>query len=197
MRFFRSLIVGHNCRQEAWRAQKMKRYKLYGKDDATPVMTFQAKGHVRDLGLTNTISLYGVSAKDQSEIDKYVSPSVQPPNERRGRLYKILPKAPDIYTQLAEKTTIGDVVKFKRAAIGQVEDEVSRLVSDAEYKYFLQKIRLYDQKAKEFGSRYGYRWCYWTLADDGLIRFGQFALLLSDSDLLAMLTEARSKGWPI
>lgn len=70
----------------------MATYELYENDKR--VMTFEAKGHVRDFGLPDTISPYGVSARDEAEIDKYVSPSVQPPNERRGKLYKLLDQKP-------------------------------------------------------------------------------------------------------
>jgi hypothetical protein len=68
------------------------KYELYEYDKL--VMTFNADGHVRDFGLPDTISLYGVSAKDKAEIDKHVSSAVQPPSEKRGKLYKILQEKP-------------------------------------------------------------------------------------------------------
>lgn len=70
----------------------MNIYELYENDK--PVVTFEAEGHVRDFGLPDSISLYGVSSKDKVEIDKYISPTVQPPNEKRGKLYKILQEKP-------------------------------------------------------------------------------------------------------
>ena len=70
----------------------MKSYELYESDKL--IMTFDADGHVRDFGLPDSISLYGVSPKDKAEIDKHISPTVQPPNEQRGKLYKILQEKP-------------------------------------------------------------------------------------------------------
>ncbi len=66
-----------------------KKYELY-KDDIL-VLTFEADGHISDLGMEGTVSPYGVSPEDQDKIERYVSPYVQPPDGRRGPLYKINP----------------------------------------------------------------------------------------------------------
>ena len=66
-----------------------KKYELY-KDDIL-VHSFEAAGHISDLGMEGTVSPYGVSLEDQSKIDRYVSPCVQPPDGRRGPLYKVNP----------------------------------------------------------------------------------------------------------
>jgi hypothetical protein len=71
----------------------MPMYELYQNDE--PVMSFHAEGHVRNVGLSDTLSLYGVSPDDQAEINKHVAPMIQPPNEKRSRLYKIFDSKPD------------------------------------------------------------------------------------------------------
>jgi hypothetical protein len=40
------------------------------------------------------LKLYEVSPKDKAEIEKYVSPVIQPPNEKSVKLYKILQEKP-------------------------------------------------------------------------------------------------------
>ena len=97
-------------------------------------------------------------------------------------------------SMLSEKTTKGKVVKFERYPVGYVEDEVSLIAG--EYKHFLQRIRLHSGKAAELKSRYGYRWCYYSLSGDKL-PFGQFALLLSERALRKLLLQARKRGWQI
>lgn len=106
--------------------------------------------------------------------------------------------AKDPYTQLKDKKTIDDTVNFEGEPAGTVVDEVCKLSSDGEYKFFLQKVRLEPKKAKEMKSEYAYRWCYWTVTGKGdRLSFGQFALFLSGADLQQMLSEARSKRWSI
>jgi hypothetical protein len=101
------------------------------------------------------------------------------------------------YERLAQKTTIGCEVKFHGIPVGKVKDEVSTLETEGEYKYFLQRIRLYPKKAEELQSRFAYRWCYWVLGQWNTIPFGQYALLLSEGHLRRMLRKARKKGWKI
>lgn len=102
------------------------------------------------------------------------------------------------YDKLARKTTIDDIVKFEGEPAGKVEDEVSRLDEDGEYKYFVQKIRLGPKKARQMRSKYAYRWCYWTVTGKGdRLSFGQYALFLSERSLRNILARSRKKGWPI
>ncbi len=100
--------------------------------------------------------------------------------------------------RVADKTTKGDIVSFGEAPIGVVEDEISRISNDGEYKSFLQRIRLSAAKAGELGSAYAYRWCYYSLSEGReKLPFGQGALLLGEHQLQDILAEAHLKRWPI
>jgi hypothetical protein len=116
------------------------------------------------------------------------------------RLESMAPSRPNEgqHRWIAEKTTVGKTVKFNRIPIGVVEDEVSLVSGDGEYNQFLQKTRLHEQKATELNSPYAYRWCYYALTEEGnALQFGESALLLSEPELQRILSEARSKNWPI
>jgi hypothetical protein len=98
--------------------------------------------------------------------------------------------------KIEAKTTNGETVCFRKKPVGVVEDEVSRICGEGEYKNFLQRIRLHEAKATELGSVYAYRWCYYSFSDSGdKLTFGQYALLMSENQLQEILTEARNKGW--
>ncbi len=100
--------------------------------------------------------------------------------------------------KIADKTTVGETVIVGHTPIGVVEDEISRIVNDGEYKSFLQRIRLTEAKAGEIGSAYAYRWCYYSPSEnlDKLPR-GQSALLMGEHQLQGILAEAHLKRWPI
>lgn len=61
------------------------------------------------------------------------------------------------------ETTKGEPVKFGSREIGRVEDDVSITTPGRDYRHFLQRVRLNQEKATELGSDYGYRLCYWSL----------------------------------
>jgi hypothetical protein len=100
--------------------------------------------------------------------------------------------------KIADKTTRGETVAFRETPIGVVEDEISRISNDGEYKSFLQRIRLSEAKAGELGSAYAYRWCYYSLSESlEKLPCGQSALLLGEHQLQDILAEAHLKRWPI
>jgi hypothetical protein len=100
------------------------------------------------------------------------------------------------------ETTIGKPVKFDGEHVGIVEDDVSLLIGEEDYKAFLQKIRLEGPKQQELGS-HAYRWCYYSLSGPDNKRrpnqwvFGQYAQLLSLGQLQKLLKKAHDKGWPV
>jgi hypothetical protein len=55
------------------------------------------------------------------------------------------------------ETTKGSPVKFDGQQVGTVEDDVSLVIGDNDYKAFLQRIRLDHDKFEELHSDYGYR----------------------------------------
>jgi hypothetical protein len=102
------------------------------------------------------------------------------------------------YERLAKLKTRERTVNFEGEPAGSVEDEVSVLNGDGDYKFFLQRIRLSPKKGREMGSKRAYRWCYWTVTGKGdRLAFGQYALFLSETALRNLLSKARKKGWPV
>ena len=100
--------------------------------------------------------------------------------------------------RVADKTTVGETVIVGHTPIGAVEDEISRISNDGEYKSFLQRIRLTEAKAGEIGSAYAYRWCYYSPSESlDKLPCGQSALLLGEHQLQDILAEAHLKRWPI
>jgi hypothetical protein len=101
------------------------------------------------------------------------------------------------------ETTKGKPVKFYGEHVGTVEDDVSLLIGDEDYKTFLQKIRLDEKKSEELKSSLAYRLCYYSLSGPDNKRhpnqwvFGQYAQLLSPEQFQNFLRQAREKGWPI
>lgn len=105
---------------------------------------------------------------------------------------------PDQRAKVQSKTTIGETVYVGKAQIGIVEDEISRICGDGEFKNFLQRIRLSETKTGELGSAYAYRWCYYSLGGHAdKLPFGQSTLLMGEHQLQDILREAHLKRWPI
>ncbi len=101
-------------------------------------------------------------------------------------------------SKLADKTTRGETITFGCIPVGVVEDEISRIDSDGEYKRFLQRIRLTEAKTGEIGSAYAYRWCYFSLSESrDKLPIGHCGLLVGEHELQNILAEARLKRWPI
>ncbi len=93
---------------------------------------------------------------------------------------------------------MGETVIVGHTPIGVVEDEISRIVNDGEYKSFLQRIRLTEAKAGEIGSAYAYRWCYYSPSENlDKLPCSQSALLMGEHQLQDILAEAHLKRWPI
>ena len=83
-----------------------------------------------------------------------------------------------------------------RMMVGIVEDEVSIIADHC--KLIIQRIRHTAERARESGSRFAYRSCYYSYtADLSRIVFGQYAQCVSEREFQDLLNQARTKGWPV
>jgi hypothetical protein len=65
-------------------------YQLYDQGDKS-IHSFEAEGYYRDLFFEGTVSPYGVSARDETEIDKHAKAIVEAPDGQKGPVAKINP----------------------------------------------------------------------------------------------------------
>lgn len=76
----------------------------------------------------------------------------------------------------------------------RIEDEIARFQSTARHKVIcFQKIRFEKDGRIEF--RFGYYMIGVKAGAKGRWVWGQYALLIPKKDLLALLREAKSRGW--
>lgn len=84
--------------------------------------------------------------------------------------------------------------KSTRYLLGTVADVVSIIVSD--YNHMIQRIELTPKIATEWGERYAYRTCYYTLTRKSRkLAWGQYHALVPEWAYHQLARKAHAKGW--